>query len=233
MIVAAPILAALIAAPASAQLTARAHIEIPIGRSAPGYDLRSHQLQIRDYDQDRYGDWQDYYDDWQPETVYLYDGFYYDYPVVEYAQPIIVYRYRNDFFFAPRQREFMTWRDHYRPGPVRGYAGRNYGTQFRSGRQYAAPRAGGNSGRQYIAPRASGNGGRQYSAPRAGGNGDRQSNAPRDVRPQQSPRGEVGGRPSGPSRGTQGGGRVQAPHSDQGGHQGQAPHSAGRSRGRP
>jgi hypothetical protein len=214
MIAAVPILAALVAAPASAQLTARVHVGIPIGRTGPGSALRPHQLVIRDYDQGRYGEWQDYYDDWQPETVYLYDGIYYDYPVVSYAEPIVVYRYRNDFFFAPRQREFVTWREHYRPGPARGYANRGYATQPRSGRQYEAPR-----GRQYDAPR-NGQSGRQYEAPR-------------NARPQQTPRGEDRPRASEPSRGTGQGGRAQAPRGGQGGHQAQAPHSASRSRGRP
>ena len=121
-----PVLAALTALPVEGQVSARVHIDIPIGRSPVTYAQQQpyapqqHRLSIRDYDEREYGYWEDYYDEWIPETVYLYDGYYYDYPIVSYAQPIIVYRYRNEIFFAPRYREFTQWRQ-YRPYRAPGY----------------------------------------------------------------------------------------------------------------
>ncbi len=63
---------------------------------------------VRDYDPNLFGGWDSYYDQWVPQTVYLYDGNYYDYPIVEYAQPILAYQFRGQFFFAPRVPEFVT-----------------------------------------------------------------------------------------------------------------------------
>ncbi|HEY4320027.1 MAG TPA: hypothetical protein VGM77_02525 [Gemmatimonadales bacterium] len=115
-----PVLAAFAALPLSAQVSARLHVDIPIGR--PAARVVGRPLAVREYDPALVGDWQDYYDDWAPETVYLYDGQYYDYPVVAYATPVIVYRYRDQMFFAPRGRDFVQWRStryigrDYRPG---------------------------------------------------------------------------------------------------------------------
>src|SRR5207248_3195436 len=106
---------------------------------------------------------------WAPETVYYYDGYYYDYPIVEYAEPILVYRYRNEFFFAPPQREFNFWRERYR---YRDYE-RDYGRSFRpigrdgrTSRPFAPPQHNGSDGRQFEAPR---NNGREFQ-PRDGRN---------------------------------------------------------------
>ena len=121
LIAAIPMVAALSAAPAGAQVSARVHIDIPVGRQSPAY-IGGHQLLVREYDPYRYGQWENYYDQWIPETVYLYDGQYYDYPIVAYAQPVVVYRFRNEIFFAPRQRGFVQWRQTYRPDRYRSVA---------------------------------------------------------------------------------------------------------------
>jgi hypothetical protein len=115
-----PVLAALAALPLSAQVSARVHVGIPIGR--PEMRVVGRPLAVREYDPAVVGDWEDYYDDWAPETVYLYGGQYYDYPVVSYATPVVVYRYRDQVFFGPRDRNFVQWRTTryvgraYRPG---------------------------------------------------------------------------------------------------------------------
>ena len=141
-----PLLTMLSALPAGAQVSARLHVDVPIGRQPMvGYGAPRNQLVIRDYDERRFGLWENYYDEWTPETVYLYDGYYYDYPIVAYAQPIVVYRYRNEMFFAPRQREFIQWRDQrgfrdigraYRPIPRNDRDDR----RFQDNRGFQAPR---------------------------------------------------------------------------------------------
>lgn len=128
MIVAVPLLTALAAVPATAQFSARVHVQIPVGRPGEVGRGAGRRLIIHQYDARRYGAWESYYDQWIPETVYYYDGDYYDYPVVAYAEPIVVYRYRDDLFLAPREREFTTWRQEYRRAPV----GRDFERDYRA-----------------------------------------------------------------------------------------------------
>ena len=86
-----PVLAALTAAPAGAQISARVHVDIPIGRQQGViYGAPRRQVVVRDYDEYQFGPWDEYYDYWEPVTLYYYDGYYYDYPVVSYARPIVV-----------------------------------------------------------------------------------------------------------------------------------------------
>jgi hypothetical protein len=145
-----PVLATLAAFPLTAQVRARVHVDIPIGR--PGrevYASRRAPLVIGEYDVNRYGAYEDYYDSWAPETVYLYDGYYYDYPVDPYATAVVVYRYNNQYFFAPRTREFVQWRDYgrnyggygYRPYVREEYRGRPVpGGYNRGSQEYRQPR---------------------------------------------------------------------------------------------
>jgi len=111
------------AAPAAAQVSARVHIDVPVGRAGT-YEGYHGRLAVRDYDPVRFGAWTDYYDQWVPETVYLEDGSYYDYQVDAYATPVVVYSYRNEIFLPPRAPEFFTWRDRWHPefsrAPYRG-----------------------------------------------------------------------------------------------------------------
>jgi hypothetical protein len=106
MLATVPLLAALISSPAAAQITARVHIDIPIGR---GPDVRyppeaaSREIRIYDYDRDDYGDWdrdRDYRR-WQPVTVYFFAGRYYERPI-RGGRTMIIYRYGNRYFFPPR-----------------------------------------------------------------------------------------------------------------------------------
>jgi hypothetical protein len=176
-----PVLAALSAAPASAQVSARLHIDVPIGRRAPiVYGAPRRQVIVREYDPSLFGAWDTYYDDWAPVTMYYYDGYYYDYPIVEYAQPVVVYSYRNQFFLPPRDRGFEIWRREFRgggnfhgsPGFGRDVRARPI---IRDERQFrpAAPRDG-RDGRQF------------QPAPRDGRNGRQVQPAPRDSRQNQA-----------------------------------------------
>jgi hypothetical protein len=141
-----PLLAALAAVPVEGQVSARMHVDIPIGRSRPvaGYQLPRGPIVVREYDPYRYGASDSYFDQWAPQTLYLYNGYYYDYPVVAYAEPIMVYSYRNEFFFAPRDRGFIQWRDQRvyrnygqasRPSYRDNHVGRSY-PALRDDRQY-------------------------------------------------------------------------------------------------
>jgi hypothetical protein len=136
-----PLLAALATVPAEGQVSARLHVDIPIGRSRPvaAFVGQRRPIVVQDYDPYRFGAWNSYFDQWVPETVYLYDGYYYDYPIVAYAEPIAVYSYRGGLFFAPRDREFIQWRDQ---RVYRGY-GQAYRPIYRDNRIY----------RGYQAPR--------------------------------------------------------------------------------
>lgn len=135
-----PVLALFAALPAAGQVSARLHVDIPVGRQPRVAYAEPRPLVVREYDPYRYGAWENYYDEWIPETVYFYAGNYYDYPIVPYAQPIVVYLYRNEIFLAPRQREFIQWRDgrNYRDiGRAYQPVPRNYG----SDRGYQVPRS--------------------------------------------------------------------------------------------
>ena len=143
-IAAVPVLASLLVVPAQGQVLGRVHIVLPIGRPGPVvYNAPRRQLIVREYDEVRFGAWDRYYDEWIPETVYYYDGYYYDYPVVAYAEPVRAYRYRDEMFFAPRQREFVVWHERYRERDYRwknGRKNRSIPRNDRDDRQYRPPR---------------------------------------------------------------------------------------------
>lgn len=169
-----PVLAALSAVPAGAQVSARLHLDIPLGRGAPViYGVPRRQVIVRDYDASRYGPWDSDYDDWAPVTLYYYDGYYYDYPIVEYAEPVVVYSYRDEYFLPPRDHRFYVWRRNYRAdgGNYRGFPA--YGRDVRGYRPM--PREDDDDGRQFwTVPRDRRDGrafqpgerdGRQYQRP--------------------------------------------------------------------
>lgn len=218
-----PLVAALVAAPLGAQVSARVHIDIPIGRQ-PGVVYREPQRQVivREYDPDQFGDWDSYYDDWDPVTLYYYNGYYYDYPIVSYARPVVVFSYRNQFFFPPRDRYFDTWRRTYRPqGRIIG-GGRQY-------RPYLPPVRRDRDDRYQYRPDPRGNG-------RPGDNGRPGAGSGRN---DGNDRGNGNGRPqrdgNGRTQGGGSGGRVYQPAPSGGGHaQGARPgRDNGRSRPRP
>ncbi len=110
-----PLLAAIAASPATAQINARVHIDIPIGRYQPEviYDqgYLPPEITVYDYDRDDYGDWDvdGYYRYWQPVTVYFYLGRYFERPI-RGARPFVIYRYGNRYFFPPRD---VRWEQRY------------------------------------------------------------------------------------------------------------------------
>ena len=191
--IALPLFAGLVAMPAAAQVSARIHVDIPVGRPGVAYGEPRQQLAIREYDRGLFGDWDNYYDQWIPETVYYYDGYYYDYPIVAYAQPVIVYRFHNQRFFAPRQREFISWQQRFRGNDYRrDFDRRPIERNDRDDRRFVQPP------RDYRNDR----GGRddrdrrdvQPVQPRGGDRGGR------EVRPAQPEHNDRGGRPAQPSR---------------------------------
>jgi hypothetical protein len=233
-----PVLAALSAAPASAQVSARLHIDVPIGRRAPViYGAPRRQVTVREYDPSLFGAWDSYYDDWAPVTMYYYDGYYYDYPIVEYAEPILVYSYRNQFFLPPRDRGFETWRREFRGGGnFRGSSGFGRDVrarpivrderQFRSaiprdgrdGRQFQGAPRNGADGRQFQHAPGDGRNGRQFQPAPGGRNGRQVQPAPGDGRNGR----QYQGAPQ--SRGNGGNGR----DARQGGNRGNGGHGHGR-----
>jgi hypothetical protein len=106
----APLLAALAASPAGAQVTAHVHIDIPIGHRGPVIyrpEPAPREVVIYDYDRHGYGDWdrdRDYRR-WQTITVYFYAGRYYERPI-RGARPVVIYRYRDRYFFPPRDHRW-------------------------------------------------------------------------------------------------------------------------------
>jgi hypothetical protein len=102
----APLLVALMASPAQAQISARIHIDIPIGRRGPVIVHRApapRAVVVLQYDARRFGDWRRDARKWSRITLYYRDGRYYDQPWSG-ARAVAVYRYRNQYFFAPRDR---------------------------------------------------------------------------------------------------------------------------------
>lgn len=170
LLAAIPLFTALSAVPAAGQVSARLHVEVPIGRRLPvGYSVGHRPIIVREYDPYRYGAWNNSFDQWVPRTVYLYDGNYYDYPVVAYAEPIVVYGYRNELFFAPRQREFIQWRAQERYRDI-GRAYRSVPRYDHFDRHFPAPR----TERQYRPAPNSGRDGREMRPAPQGG----RTNAP-------------------------------------------------------
>ncbi|MGH7582069.1 MAG: hypothetical protein ACREL5_02440 [Gemmatimonadales bacterium] len=201
-----PALIAFAVTPAAAQVSGRVRIDIPIGRPAVIHGVPHREVIVQAYDPYLFGDWEDYYDLWSPVTLYLYGGHYYDYPIVEWAQPVVVYRYRNQVFFPPRDQRFVTWRGERgryaaplaRPRPRLVEPRRDNRQLGRVERapSRVAPYRGGGVGR----PAAPSRGGRT-AAPSRGGRSAAPSRGGRSAAPSR------GGRSAAPSRG----GRTAAP----------------------
>jgi hypothetical protein len=107
-----PLLAALAVSPASAQISARIHIDIPIGDHRPVVVHRApppREIVVVPYDARRFGDWRRNERRWSHITLYVSGGRYYEQPWRD-ARAVTVYRYRNQYFFAPRDRDWD--RDH-------------------------------------------------------------------------------------------------------------------------
>jgi hypothetical protein len=194
------------AAPAAAQVSARLNINVPAGRPGRVYAGNRGRLVVREYDANRFGPWENYYDQWTPQTVYVEDGSYYDYPVDAYATPVVVYGYRNEIFLPPRAPEFFAWRDRWHPEFYRQpYRGRPVvQNEFRGG--YRSAPAYDRGVRDYRpAPRFEGREQGYRAAPR-----------PEQGRPVTGYRGGDRGRPSPSGQG--GGGRQGTHGGNSGGH---------------
>lgn len=104
-----PLLGALAAEPAAAQISATIHVgPIRIG-SDRGYPSR---IAVIDYPSRRYGDWRQTARMWRPITVYYFGGQYYQRPFRN-AKPVVIYRYRDQYFHAPRDRGWNDQRSRY------------------------------------------------------------------------------------------------------------------------
>lgn len=83
----APLLAAMLAPPAAAQVSVTLHLGTPVV--------------ITHYSPEVYGPWQTAYTTWTPTTVYYFDGHYYSRPV-KGARLVQVYRRQNQYFLPPQ-----------------------------------------------------------------------------------------------------------------------------------
>lgn len=108
----APLLVALIAAPAPAQVSATIQIG-PIGGPVYRRPAGPPPIVIVDYDRGRHGRWDRDARYWRPVTVYVVGGRFYERPWGN-ARPVTVFRYRDQFFFGPRDRDWERQRDWYR-----------------------------------------------------------------------------------------------------------------------
>ncbi len=217
-----PLLAAFAAAPATAQINARVHLDIPIGRNQPEliYDqgYLPPEIAVYDYNRDDYGDWDvdGYYQYWQPVTVYFYLGRYFERPI-RGARPFMIYRYGNRYFFPPRD---VRWEQRYgrnnnwgrRDNQYRGYGytqnrgyldqgvrGRDNRNQYNGSRNYPnqVPQGQYNGGRNSPnqVPQGQYNGGRNSpnQVPQGQYNGGRNS-------PNQVPQGQYNGGRNSPNQ---------------------------------
>jgi len=87
-------------------------LAVPARRSvAQGVTVNlGRHVSIAAYSPQRFGDWRTDYSYWRPVTVYYVNGVYYMHEVPR-AQPVVVYYYRDRYFFAPRDREFAVRHD--------------------------------------------------------------------------------------------------------------------------
>lgn len=125
----APLLLAASITPAAAQVSATIHIgPIRIGGGADhyrgGYPPR---VVVVDYPDRYYGSWRHTAPHWRPITVYYLGGHYYERPYRN-ARPVVIYRYRDHYFFGPRDRDWDRYRSRY---------------EQRDWRQWRDPRGGG------------------------------------------------------------------------------------------
>ena len=96
--------------PGTAQVTAT----VQLGQ--PRYEVR-----VSPYAADVYGDWRTNYRRWRPVNLYSVDGHYYS-RAVPGSRAVSVYRWQNEYFLPPRDRQFdnMDRRYNYDRRPVDG-----------------------------------------------------------------------------------------------------------------
>lgn len=120
LFVLAPLVAALTAAPATAQISATIHIG-PIRLGGPVVAYREPAPIVVIGYPGAYGPWHQTAPYWRPVTLYVLGGRYYERPFRN-ARPIVVYNYRGSYFEAPRDRDW----DRYRVRYQRDYWDRQY-----------------------------------------------------------------------------------------------------------
>lgn len=106
-------LAGLVAAPrdAAAQINARILVDIPILGNARApvvvhrAPVRERVIVVHDYNPRRHGHWKREARHWRPVVLYVHGGRYYDRPI-RGARQVTVYRYRDQIFHAPRDRDW-------------------------------------------------------------------------------------------------------------------------------
>ncbi len=112
-----PLLLLALAEPAAGQISATINIGpqtfgrggVVIRRPAPPPPV----IVVSDYHRLSWGDWRRHARDWRPVTLYVINGRYYDRPWGNGSRKVVVYRYRNQYFSAPRDREFDRYRQRY------------------------------------------------------------------------------------------------------------------------
>lgn len=74
---------------------------------------------VTDYAPEVYGDWRTDYIYWRPVTLYFFEGNWYPRPI-RGARPVVVYRYRNEYFLPPRDQGWVNRdrRYNYRRRPI-------------------------------------------------------------------------------------------------------------------
>lgn len=97
-------------APASGQVRADLHIDIPIlGHGAVVHHVPPpRDIVIYDYPPVPYGQWKKHYRDWNRVTLYVLDGRYYERPI-RGGRAVIVYRDRDRYFWGPRDGDWGRW----------------------------------------------------------------------------------------------------------------------------
>lgn len=105
--------------PAAAQVSARILVDIPIlggGRAAPVIVHRAppptRVIVVHEYSSRRHGNWKKQARHWRPVTLWVRDGRYYGEPF-RGARQVTVYSYRNQYFEAPRDRDWDRYRVRY------------------------------------------------------------------------------------------------------------------------
>jgi hypothetical protein len=116
-LMAATLAAVLMAVPAMA--SAQVNISVKFGtRLGP-------EIGVFAYAPERAGDWHQNYRKWTPVTLYDVNGHYYR-TRVEGSRAVMVYTYNNEYFFPPRDREWVGFdkRYNYKRAPVEVDLGR-------------------------------------------------------------------------------------------------------------
>ncbi len=106
-----PLALLLAAVPAQAQVSVGVHIDIPIiGHGNGGQYGRgpTRQVRVYEYPPVPYGQWKKHYRNWNRETLYVYDGRYYDYPV-RGGRVVYVYRDNDRYFWGPGDGDWNDW----------------------------------------------------------------------------------------------------------------------------